>query len=356
MYTNDQTKANKLNSFVLPHSKTEEYNNLNLSFVEVLCSCCRLITERKDVAGDVTINKWLYFILNLQPLLQRQENEYLATIKNGNTESKIDKLKKQLCFDLGSILKWLSTAPIAYDKPEEDLAKLHFSGAFGRGVPDSSQYGFKPSWAVSVFDLNIYKQIRCAFSVEDLEHIESREMKLAVLYLLTGYYIDQYYQTVSSVLRTAGLNYVITYHGTQQDKLFDYLYRLSHNRYKEYLEDADVNPPSKTEKKLLINKNFCKLSKRDKLIKFLDSLTTEFKIGTRACSKRDFANIVFVLTEQLSCWEEKRYATSKRTLSQFYGLAKEPTYKVSDCSAFLKTEDGKRLRKMIKKFNESLEQ
>lgn len=355
MLTRDPKKQNKLNLLVITHSKTEEYNDENHSFVEVLSSCCRLITERKDDAGDKAINKWLYLILNLYPLFEQQESIYSVIIKDGNTASRIDKLKKQLCTDLGMVLKWINAAPIIYDKPEEDLAKLHFSGAFGWGIPDSSQYDFEPSWAVRDFNLEIYKKIRSAFTVEELEAIDSREMKLAVVHLLTGYYIDKYYKMVSSILRKAGLNYIVNYNGTQEDKLSDLLIRLSHNRYKEYLEKGDVNPPSKNEKIGLLDKSICDRSKQKKLIKFLESLTDEMKIEMRSCSKRDFANIVYVLSQYLSCWKEKRYATSKRVLSMFYGIP-EPTYKISDPSDYIKTPEGKKLLTLIDKFNESIGQ
>ena len=357
MLTKDPKKKIILNPFTLTHNKTEEYNDEYHPFVEVLSSCCRLLIERKDDAGDTAINKWLYLALNLSPVLEQQESEYSGIIRGVTTIQKVEKLKGQLCSDLKTVLKWISAAPIIYDKPEEDLAKLHFSGAFGRGIPDKSAYDYEPSWAVRIFDLNVYKQIRSSFTVEDLELIESREMKLAVLYLLTGYYIDAYYNVVSSILRKAGLNYVITTHGTQQDKLMDILKRLSHNRYKEFIEDKGLNPPSKNEKKYILDKNFCNLKNRDELIKFLESLLEECKIGTRACSKRDFVNIVCALSTNLSCWREKRFAPSKRVLSMFYGI-QEPTYKVNarDYSAFVNTTEGKTLLSRIERFNNSLEQ
>lgn len=356
MLTRDPQKMNPLDTFTLTHNKTEEYNNEDYSFIDVLSSCCRLLTERKDKAGDVTINKWLYLILNLGPVLEKQETIYSNIIKGGITTQRVGKLKGMLCFDLGAVLKWISVAPIIYDEPEQDIAKLHFNGAFGLGLPDNSAYGYEPSWAVKAFDLGVYKQIRSAFTVEDLELIESRTMKLAVLYLLTGYYIDAYYKVVSSILRKAGLNYVISINGTQQDKLFEILKRLSHNRYKEYIEEYSLNPPSNNEKMYILDKSICNLKNRDKLIKFLESLIKECKIGTRACSKRDFVNIVYALSTKLSCWKEKRFAPSKRVLSLFYGM-QEPTYKVnvSDYSKYIETAEGKELLSRIEKFNESLE-
>ena len=358
MYTNDPQKKKQLNRLYITHNKTEEYNHENLSFVEILSACCRLITERKDNAGDNAINKWLYLILNLSPILERQESSYLEIIKGGITPAKIDKLKERLCYDLGTVLKWVSATPIVYDKPEEDLAKLHFNGAFGQGIPDKNSYGFRVSWATDVFDLSVYKQIRSAFTVEELELIESKEKKLSVLYILTGYYIDKYCETVSSILRQAGLNNNVYFGGTQQEKLYEFLFRLSRDRFNEFLVADGVTPPTKEGKKLILDKAFCDRSKQEKLIKFLDSLVSEFKIGTRACKKGRFARIAYTLARDLSCWKEKRYAPSKKALSDFYGLPLAPTYKIneSDYSEFIKSPEGKKLRNLIKKFNESLEQ
>lgn len=338
----------------LTHSKTEQYNHENLLFVDVLSACCRLVTERREDVADLALNKWLYLILNLSPVLEQQESIYAGIIKGGNTAARIEKLKVQLSKDISSVLMRLRYAPIIYDQPEEDLAKLHFNGAFGRGIPDWTTYDYEPSWAVRSFKQEVYQKIRSAFTVEELELIEQRDTKLAVVYLLTGYYINEYYKAVASVLRKAGLNYLLNFNGTQQDKLEEILRQLTRSRYKEYLQDGDVNPPSPNEKTQILSKKVCTLSCRSKLIKFLDSLTEEFKIGTRACSKRDFANIVYVLMDNLSCWKEKRFATSKRILSMYYGV-QEPQYKVSDCDEFLRTDEGKKLQSMIDKFNDSIQ-
>ena len=85
------------------------------------------------------------------------------------------------------------------------------------------------------------------------------------------------------------------------------------------------------------------------IIKLLDGIGEDFQIGTKACSKKRFCEIVFVFTEYMDCWEEPKFAPNRRLLARYYGI-NEPTYKISDCQKFEDSDEGKILIHKIQKF------
>ena len=336
----------------LYHNSTEEFIHEMQNFMDVLFYACKTITEDGIGASDYKLNKSLFFILNLSPLLDVQKSDYDAILQKGITTASVRALKETLTGDLAKLLSVIRTVPIAYDSPEADLAKLHFSGAFGKGVPNPNTYDVECSYAVKLFDIEVYKTIRSAFTVEELEKIESNEGKYAVLAILTGYYISAYYDVVANILRRAGLHYMllIRTHSTVQDKLDWVFQRLTGEQYNMYLEVDGSIPPSKAERMNLLTTKYCDKSIRDDVVKLLDEIRKDLKIGTKACSKRDFCNIVFVFTGYMTKgWKESRYAPNRRLLALYYGIP-EPTYKISECRKFERTEDGKNLIRKIQAF------
>lgn len=336
--------------FRLYHNKTEEYNAEPWTFIEVLVRICQSITEKGRAMSDLSLNTWLYFVLNLMPYLDRLKSSYDSILFKGMTPTSIQKLKETLAGDIGKILKSINKVPILFDKPEEALAELHFNGAFGRGVPDPHSYDVECSLEAANFDIEVYKRIRSAFTVEELEQIDSREGKYAVLYILTGYYINAYYNVVARVLQRARLEYLlIPSDAFVELKLDVLLRRLTGESYRMYVDAEGSIPPSKQERMSLLTKKFCKSTIKNDMGKFLDEIRKDFKIGTKACSKRDFANIVFVFTQYMDCWNETHFATNRRLLSEYYGIP-ETKYKLSECRKFEKTEDGKNLIRKIQEF------
>ena len=336
----------------LYHNKTEEYNAAMTSFMDVLFYSCKTITEDGIEASAYKLNKSLFFVLNLPPLLDLQKSDYESILQKGITTASVRTLKERLTGDLAKILSVIRLVPIIYDTPEADLAKMHFSGAFGKGIPSPDTYDVECSLAVKVFDIEVYKRIRSSFTVEELEQIESSKGKYAVLQILTGYYINAYYDVVASILRKAGLHYMLLnrVHATVEEKLDWILQRLSGERYNMYLETDGSIPPSKTERMSLLTTKYCDKSIKADIARLLDEIRKDLKIGTKACSKRDFCNIVFVFTEYMTTgWKEQRYAPNRRLLALYYGIP-EPTYKISECQKFEKTEDGKNLIRKIQAF------
>lgn len=334
----------------LYHNKTEAYNAETWTFVEVVVRICQSIAEKGKSMSDLSLNKWLYFVLNLSPYLNRLKSSYEAILDKGLAPTVIQRLKGQLAGDIGKIVNAINKVPIMYNKPEEDLAELHFNGAFGRGLPDPHSYNVECSLEVANFDIEAYKQIRSAFTVEDLEQIESRDGKFSVLYILTGYYLNAYYNVVAQALQRAGLGFILPPADAFIELKLDVLLkRLTGDNYNMFVDAEESNPPSKQERMSLLTPKFCDRKIKNDMGKFLDEMRKDFKIGTKACSKRDFANIVFVFTQYMDCWNESHFATNRKRLSEYYGI-KETTYKISECRKFENTEDGKNLIRKIQDF------
>ena len=340
--------------FRLYHSATETFNAEMQSFIEVLTYVCNVITEEGVSMSEYKLNKSLFFLLNLQPLLEVQKADYDSFLQRGITTSVIISLKERLIKDLASVLKFVRNVPIIYDEPEAAIAKLHFNGAFGKGIPSPSNYDVECSRAVRSFDVETYRRIRSAFTVEDLEQVESNECKYSVVYILAGYYIDAYNSVVSRILQKAGLNYLLLSraHANAEDKLDWILEGLTGEKYKMYLDDGSI-PPNKAERMSLLTKKYCDTKIKKEIVKLLDDIRKDFKIGTKACSKRDFCEIVFVFTKYMTTdlWRESRFAPNRHMLAKYYGI-QEPTYKIKECKKFEKSEDGKNLIRKLQTFSE----
>ena len=332
---------------------TDAYNAEMNSFIDILCGICKTVTEYDDAKHEYSLNKSLYFVLNMAPLLDMQRADYLSIIDKRVTKSQIETLKEQLAQDIAKVLSAIRRCPVMYDEPEEDIAKLHFNGAFGKGLPNPSDYNVECSPAVRGFNVDVYKRIRSAFTVQELIQIDSNSGKYAVLYILTGYYINEYYDVVTNALRKAGLQHIYAGFSTHrfiQDKLDWILMRLTNEHYDAYVDAEGYEPINMAAKKELLSKRFCSSKIQKDVIKLLDEIGKDFKIGTKACSKRRFCEIVYVIKEHMDCWNEEKYVPSRHLLSRYYGFQQEPTYKISECRKFEQSEDGKILIHKIQKF------
>ena len=344
-------------TFRLYKNDTADYNSDldNSSFVNVMEYVCEAIARGGSEMGEISMNKALFFVLNLAPVFEKQGESYDGYLNNGITPHAIKSLKSKLAEDIAVLLNWIKKMPIMYDEPEAALAKLHFSGAFGKGVPDASSFDVECSDAFRNFDIEVYKRIRSAFTVEELREIESRVGKYSVLCILTGYYIDAYYKLIEKKMRRAGLQYLLpkflTYSFIQEH--YEYLLRsITMEDYKKYLDVDGCTTPSKAERLSLLSSEFCDSKIKKDVGNLLDEIRRDLKIGTKACSKKDFANIVFVFIKYLDCWKQRHFAPSRFRLAKYYGIP-EPTYKIKDCKEYEKSEDGKILIRKLQEFNEA---
>lgn len=334
-------------------ASTNPYNdNLNKNdFLSLIKDFCHIITERGDKLlepdNDALLCEMLYYLLNFKPKVVAFQRTYDSIFEKYTQELlRMEIYKRLITSELREIYPLIKKTPIFYASPEIDIAEMHFSGAIGLDRKKPGDYR-QTSYLIQKFSFDAYKQIRAASTHHELELVHSPHAKLALTHVLLGYYIDWYARLLTSVIDRAGFGIYIEnsiHPETRLDSIINGL--LTRDEMKAFSTNT---PEVETNIKKKILENHCRKEILLYLIRFLNDLGFEYKIGYKACSKKDFAEYVWVIKEYCRVLNFTKYKPCKEALTMYYGVP--PTqYKVKDCSEFLKTPAGKNLRKKIEQF------
>ena len=326
-------------------------------FLSILIDVCERIIEKgedllkpseKEVLSDT-----LFTILNIKPKADEFQFSY------DNLKGKMGKghalrnavYQRIYTKELRRLYPLVTKLPITYQSVEIRIAEMHFSGALGL-FDGMLNYGEEASPTESWFSFNAYKQIRAASTVDELVPINT-ETELALVYILTGYYIGWYADLLERVIEDAGFGIPVEKTRFPQKKLESILSILqTDEEYKAFLPTTTGVVPTRYKKDLLTP--YCHKNIILNVIKLLNDIGEDFKIGYKICSKKQFAQIAWMVKEYCRVIRTSKYKTCKDLLTKYYGVP--PTqYKVKDCSDFLKKDKGQKLKKKLVDFSAEYE-
>lgn len=313
---------------------------------------CKVITENKDILlepdKDALLCEMLYYLLNFKPKADEFKRTYdILFEKNSQEPLRMEIYQRLFSSELKRLYPHIQKTPIYYGTPEIDIAEMHFSGAIGLDRKKPEDYE-QCAQLVRKFSFDAYKQLRAASTHHELQLVKSPHTKLALSHILLGHYIDWYARLLTSVIDKAGFGIYIENAINPETRLRSIIEGLlSREEMKAFTKDTAQEVNINIKKKTL--EKYCRKDILLPLIKFLNDLGLEYKIGYKSCSKRDFAEFVWVIKEYCRLLNTTKYKPCKEALTRFYGVP--PTqYKVKDCSEFLGTPEGRKLRKKVENF------
>ena len=332
-----------------------DYNGFleRYDFFSLLIAVCKEITKGtyKDDRGNSTLEKWLYFMLNCKPKAEQFEQSYDDMITRYSMPVLRHHIDKRLFVEekeLTVLYPLIEKLPIQYGSPEIDIAKMHFDGAIGLDRKKPEDYKDKLSPITLGFDFSSYKRLRAASTHRELVEVESPETKIALLHILTGYYIDWYARLLTRIIKSAGFGIKIKDVINPQERLESIIVELKTRDVLDVISQTATQTVDINIKKDLL-KGHCDKKILVDTIKLLNRIGVEFYIRSKACSKKEFAQIAWVIKEYCRVLNFNKYQPCRNTLARYYGID-VPTYKIKDGSDYLKTKNGRKLRKMIDEF------
>lgn len=332
-----------------------DYNGFleRYDFFSLLIAVCKEITNGtyKDDKGNSTLEKWLYFMLNCKPKADLFKQGYDDMISQYGMSALRQHIDKRLFVDekeLAVLYPLIEKLPIKYGSPEIDIAKMHFDGSIGLDRKKPEDYKDKLSPITLGFDFSSYKRIRAASTHRELVEVESHETKIALLHILTGYYIDWYARLLTRIINSAGFGIRIKDAINPQERLESIIVGLKTRDVLDVLSQTTAQTVDTNIKRDYL-KGHCDKKVLNDTIKLLNKIGVEFHIRSKACSKKEFAQIAWVIKEYCRVLNFNKYQPCRNTLAHFYGID-VPTYKIKDGADYLKTKNGRKLRNMIDEF------
>lgn len=294
------------------------------------------------------LSDMLFLLLNFKPKTDDIQHSYDDILGRLGQEPLRDALyKKMYSKELKELYPIITKLPIAYESTEIRIANMHFSGAIGLfdGVHDYEEERSQTARWFHFFD---YKQIRAASSVEELTAIDAPETKLALVYILTGHYLDWYARLLTTAYTKAGFGARIENTRNPQIRLQYIIEGIhTHEEFKAFLPATTKVVPTSVKKKIL--EGYCDKKVINGVVKLLNEIGEAYSIGYKTCSKKRFAQIAWMVKEYCLVIKTNKYKTCKDLLTKYYGV--QPTqYKVKDCSDLLKTVKGKTIKMKIENF------
>lgn len=331
-----------------------DYNGMleQFDFLSLICNGCLIIIEKgeslKEDGEKRTLAQWLYFLLNCPPKAKAFKLSYDDMFeKQGHEPLRQSLYQRIINKELRQVLPIVHGFNMIYGTPEIDIAEMHFSGAIGLDRKRPEDYK-SCSLLTKQFDFNAYKQIRAASTVDELMAVESTDTKYSFLHILIGHYIDWYARLLTDVITKANFGILIKDVIDPEARIESIIEKVTtRDELKTFLPNTKQRVNASIKKHLL--KDYCKQGVLSDLSQMLYEIEKQFKIGTKACSKKEFAQIAWVIKEYCRVLKITKYKPCKAMLTNYYGVPSSE-YKIRDASDFLKTPDGRSLRKKIETF------